>query len=54
MHKKRILEHLYRNYKMETAKVYTTDDESFKRHRMPPPPTYIQPICSILTVRNCR
>lgn len=43
MHKKRILEHLYRNYKMETAKVYTTDDESFKRHRMPPPPPTSSP-----------
>lgn len=32
-HKQRIFEYLFRNYKMETTKVYTTDDESFQRHR---------------------
>lgn len=33
-HRKRILEHLDRNYRMETTKVYTTDEGSFERHRM--------------------
>ena len=28
-HKQRIFEYLHRNYKMETAQVYTTDDDSF-------------------------
>lgn len=32
-HKQRIFEYLYRNYKMETTQVYTTDDDSFQRHR---------------------
>lgn len=32
-HKQRIFEYLHRNYNMETAQVYTTDDDSFQRHR---------------------
>ncbi|KUI73308.1 Interferon-induced GTP-binding protein Mx [Cytospora mali] len=32
-HKKRILDDLHRNYKLETTKVYTTDEDTFDRHR---------------------
>lgn len=32
-HKTRIVDQLNRNYKMETAKIYTMDDCSFQRHR---------------------
>lgn len=32
-HKTRIFEQLSRNYKMETTKIYTMDDDSFQRHR---------------------
>lgn len=32
-HKTRIFEQLSRNYKLETTKIYTMDDDSFQRHR---------------------
>lgn len=32
-HRARISDHLERNYRMETTKIYTMDEESFRRHR---------------------